>query len=73
MTDFAAFIVTVHAPLPVQAPLHPVKDEPLDAAGLRVTTVPEANAAAHVAPQLTPAGEDVTVPAPVPLFPTVSV
>jgi hypothetical protein len=38
-----------------------------------VTTVPTSNEAAHVAPQLIPAGALVTEPAPVPAFVTVSV
>ena len=52
VTAVAALIVTVQAPVPVQAPLQPVKVEP--AAGRRrssVTAVPVVEVAAHVAPQ----------------------
>jgi hypothetical protein len=41
VTDAAALIVTWQEPVPVQAPLHPAKDESADAVWLRVTTVPE--------------------------------
>ena len=34
------FMVTVHLPVPVQAPLQPVKVDPAAGVGLRVTTVP---------------------------------
>ncbi len=33
-------MVTVHVPVPVQAPLQPVKVEPVAAAAVRVTLVP---------------------------------
>ena len=41
VTDWAALMVTEQAPVPVQAPLQPAKDEPAVAAAVRVTTVPE--------------------------------
>ena len=41
VTDFAALMVTWQAPVPVQAPLQPVKVDPALAALVRVTTVPE--------------------------------
>jgi hypothetical protein len=40
VTDFAALIVTLQAPLPVQAPPHLRKDELAPAVARRVTTCP---------------------------------
>jgi len=62
VTDCAAFIVTEHVPVPVQAPLQPVKAEPAAAVAVSVT-VP-LNDAEQVVPQLIPAGLLVTVPEP---------
>jgi hypothetical protein len=64
----AADMLTVQVPVPVQAPLHPVKVEPVPAAAVRVTEVPDAYEALQVLPQLIPLGEEVTVPVPVPLL-----
>src|SRR5437879_9575658 len=64
VTEVAALIVTVHVPVPVQAPLQPVKVEPAAGAAVRVTTVPVVKEVEQVAPQEIPAGELVTVPAP---------
>ena len=41
---------------------HPVNTLPAPGVAVRVTLVPNGNAAAQVAPQLMPAGEDTTVP-----------
>jgi len=40
VTDLAAFMVTAQQPVPVQAPDHPTKVEPLAARAVRVTIVP---------------------------------
>jgi len=56
--------------LPLQAPPHPVKLELLAGVAVRVTGVPLTKLALHtpaLAVQLTPAGLEVTVPAPVPV------
>jgi hypothetical protein len=73
VTDWAAFIVTVQLPVPVQAPpLHPAKVEPVAALAVSVTLVPPPKLALHVPGQLMPAGVLVTVPEPVPATLTVS-
>jgi hypothetical protein len=40
VTDFAASIVTTQLPVPVQAPLQPVKEKFTPAAAVSVTAVP---------------------------------
>ena len=40
VTDWAALIVTTQAPVPVHAPVQPVKVEPAAAAAVSVTDVP---------------------------------
>jgi hypothetical protein len=40
VTDFAAFMVTVHVAVPVHAPLQPVKVEPAAAVAVSVTAAP---------------------------------
>ena len=65
-------MVTEQAPVPVQSPVQPVKVEPARPAAASVTTCPAAKVYVQVAPQLTPAGELVTVPVPVPVLATVS-
>lgn len=71
VTVCAADIVTVQLPRPLHAPLHPVKAEPTAELAVRVTIVPLEYEEEQVAPQLTPAGLLVTVPAPVPALLTV--
>jgi hypothetical protein len=72
VTVVAAFMVIVQSPVPVQPPPdHPENEDPAEAEALSVTSVPSVKLALHVAPQLMPASEDVTVPLPVLL--TVSV
>lgn len=67
VTLLAAAIVTVHVPVPLQpARLQPLKVDPAAGVAVRVTEAPAVNAAAQVGPQLIPAGDEVTVPVPVP-------
>jgi len=60
----AAFIVTLQAPLPPHAPLHPLKFQPNAGVAVRVTGVPAAKLALQLAPQSMPAGALATVPLP---------
>ena len=72
LTACAALIVTTQVPVPLHpAPLHPLNVDPLADVAVKVTCVPPANEALHVAPQSMPAGLLVTVPLPVPVFVTV--
>lgn len=71
-TVFAAFAVTEHAPVPEHAPDQPMKTDPASATAARLTDVPALKLDVHVAPQATPAGVEVMVPAPVPDFATVT-
>src|SRR5262245_66505469 len=66
VTDIAALIVTVQVPVPVQAPLQPVKVAPAAGVAVSVTAVPLLKAAEHVAPQLMPAGGLVIGAGPAP-------
>src|SRR6266581_6255377 len=64
----------MQVPVPEQPPpLQPVKVELASGVAVKVTAVALANGAAHVAPQVMPAGELVMVPVPVPDLLTVSV
>src|SRR5437867_1164460 len=71
VTAEAVVRVTVQGPVPVQVPLQPVKTDPVAGVAVRVTTVPLTKLAAQVAPQSTPVGVLVTVPAPAPALETV--
>src|SRR5439155_4853878 len=74
VTVRAAFIATVHVdPLTESHPLHPANADPLDAIAVSVTTVPLTYGSVQSAPQLMPAGLDVTVPEPAPAPAAVSV
>src|SRR6185437_1121380 len=64
VTEAAAVIVIVQAPLPEQAPDQPAKVKPETAAAESVTLVPEAKEAEQALPQSMPAGDEVTVPEP---------
>ncbi len=71
VTDCAWLIGTVQvAAVPEQAPPHPANVEPDAAAAVSVTLVPLSYSAEHADPQSTPAGEEVTVPEPVPALVT---
>jgi hypothetical protein len=67
VTDCGEFIVTVHPALPLQAPLQPLKAQPLAGVAVKVTGVPLANPALQVDGQLMPVGLLATVPLPVTL------
>jgi hypothetical protein len=56
--------VTLHVSLPLQAPAHPENVEPCTGVAVSVTTEPAAKVAAHVCPQLIPAGLLEIEPAP---------
>ena len=71
VTVFAAFMVSVQVPVPVQAPLQPAKVLPAAGVAVRVTLVPLVKFALQVALQSIPAGP-ATVPEPVPNLATVS-
>ena len=58
--------------MPEQPLDHPAKTDPPAAVAVNVTTVPVLYIAVQSAPQLIPAGEEVTVPLPVPALVTVS-
>ena len=66
VTEASAPIVMLHAPVPLQLPVHPANVDPELGAALSVTAVPLANVAPQVDPQLIPAGVLVTLPVPVP-------
>jgi hypothetical protein len=72
VTVASAFIVTVQAPVPEQAPDQPANCESGSAVAVSDTIVPGAKPAEHFEPQLIPLGLLVTVPVPEPLFDTVS-
>jgi hypothetical protein len=73
VTAVAAFTVTAQVAVPLQAPLQPAKAEPEAALAVSVIGVPAATAAVQTVPHAIPAGELVTVPAPVPVLVTDSV
>ncbi len=59
-------MVSLHEPVPLQAPAQPAKKDPLLATAVSVTVVPEPKTAVQVGAQLIPAGLLVAVPLPVP-------
>ena len=68
----ALSVVSGHVPVPEQPPDQPANVDPAAATAVRVTEDPAAKWAEHVAPQLIPAGLEVTVPDPAPSFETVT-
>ena len=66
LTEAAADIVTVQAPVPLHAPPQLVNTEPEAGAAARLTDAPDEKLAEQVDPHAMPAGVLVTVPAPVP-------
>lgn len=72
-TVCAEFMVTVHACMPEQAPLHPAKTDPGAGSAVSVTVVPLLKFAVHVTPQLMDPSLLVTVPFPAPCLEIVSV
>ena len=74
VTVVSAVSETTQEPVPLQPPPdQPPNVEPAAGAAVSVTLEPVLNDAEHVAPQLIPAGDELTVPAPAPPFDTVSV
>ena len=66
VTDWLAFMLTLHVPVPEQAPLHPLKTWPVLGVAAKLIDAPNAAVIEHVAPQEMPAGELDTDPVPVP-------
>src|SRR5262245_27791616 len=73
VADTLALPVTLQGPLPEQAPPQLTNDEPAAAAAFKATEVPGSNWFEQIAPQLMPAGVEVTVPLPVPCLVTVMI
>jgi hypothetical protein len=69
----AVIVILQVAPETVSHPLHPVNADPLAAVAVSVTAVPLTYGSEQSAPQLIPAGLEVTVPDPAPAFVAVSV
>ena len=65
MTARSPFIVTVHGPVPDQAPLHPANDEPPAAVGVSVKVCPVVSGLVHATAQVKPVSLAI-VPLPVP-------
>jgi hypothetical protein len=60
----AWLIVTVHCPVPLQAPLHPWKLDPCAAVAVSVTPVPWEKERVHCVVHGSRVGENVTWPSP---------
>jgi hypothetical protein len=72
VTDSAAATVTLQVPVPVHAPLQPVKLLFVPGVSLSVTWLFCGKLAEHIVGQLIPAGLLVIVPLPVPAIATVN-
>jgi hypothetical protein len=73
VTCWLALSVNVQVELlPLQLPVHPVKDEFAAAVSVSITWVPFAKLALHAVPQLMPAGLLLIVPPPAPAAWTLS-
>ena len=72
MTQMTVPVLLQAFALPVPL-LQPVKVDPIFAIAVSVTADPAAKLEAQMAPQLIPAGTDITVPVPVPAGVTVSI
>ena len=68
----ASLSVTLHASLPLQAPLQPVNTDSAAGAAVKVSVLPRGTSALQVLPQAIAAGAEVIVPLPVPLRATPS-
>src|SRR5271170_913359 len=70
VTVCAAFMVTLHVPVPEQPPPdQPANEEPELASAVSVTSCPMLKLAPHVGWQAMPAGVLITVPPPFPISP----
>ena len=73
-TIVALVSVITHVPVPEQPPpLQPLNVEPVAGVAVSVTDVPKLYGSEQSLPQLIPAGDDVTVPTPLPARVAVSV
>jgi hypothetical protein len=63
----------VQLPVPAQAPLQPVNVDPVAVVAESARLVPLATLTLQVLPQSMAAGDEATVPLPVPALPTVTV
>jgi hypothetical protein len=70
---FAVMLIVQVAPEGVSQPDQLTKLEPDAATAIRVTDAPDAYGRVQSVPQLMPAGDEVTVPVPVPAIDTVRV
>ena len=71
-TRVASLIETLHVPVPLHAPSQPVKFDPVLAAAVSVTALPDACVITRSQAQVIPVGVLVTVPARGPLVVTIS-
>jgi hypothetical protein len=66
VTERTSDIVTMHGPLPLQAPDQPANVDPVTGVAVSSTVMFQGNEAEHATPQLMPAGREATVPEPEP-------